>query len=49
MDEWRYYCAAAGDPRPLSIPLLVLRIKGFYKVHNQEIKNRIILAGGKPK
>jgi len=49
VDEWRYYCAAAGDPRPLSIPLLTLRVNGFLKIHRQEMRNRIILAGGKVK
>jgi len=49
VDEWRYYSASAGDVRSLSIPLLTLRINGFLKVHRQEMKNRIVLAGGKVK
>jgi hypothetical protein len=33
----------------LTIPLLTLRIGAFRKVHQQEQKSRIILAGGKPR
>lgn len=47
--EYIYYAASAGDLRPLSIKQLTLRISSFDKVHRQEIKNRIILAGGKAK
>jgi hypothetical protein len=32
----------------LNIPQLTLRISHFTKVHSNEMKNRIILAGGKP-
>jgi hypothetical protein len=48
-EEYRYYCASAGDLRPLSIRLLTLRVAAFLKVHKQELRNRVILAGGKPK
>ena len=48
MEQYRYYSASAGDVRTLSIGQLTLRINYFTKVHNQEMKNRIILAGGKP-
>ena len=47
--EYMYYVASAGDVRSISMRLLALRINAFGKVHNQEMKNRIILAGGKPK
>jgi hypothetical protein len=48
-EEYRYYSASAGDLRLLSIMMLTLRISYFQKVHKQETRNRIILAGGKPK
>jgi hypothetical protein len=48
-EEYRYYSASAGDLRLLGIKLLTLRISAFLKVHNQEMRNRILLAGGKPK
>ena len=48
-EEYRYYSASAGDLRPLSITLLTQRIFQFSKIHKQEIRNRILLAGGKPK
>lgn len=48
-EEYRYYSASAGDLRPLTIRLLTLRIGAFLKVHKQESRNRIILAGGKPR
>lgn len=48
MEEYRYYSASAGDLRQLSIKQLTLRIINFGKVHKQEMKNRILLAGGKP-
>ncbi|MGY3615661.1 hypothetical protein [Bradyrhizobium sp. USDA 10063] len=48
VEEYRYYSASAGDVRPLTIRLLVLRINSFLKVHRQEMRNRILLAGGKP-
>ena len=44
---YRYYSASAGDVRPLTIRQLTFRITNFSKVHNQEIRNRIHLAGGK--
>lgn len=46
--EYIYYAASAGDLRPLTIKQLTLRIANFDKVHKQEMRNRIILAGGKP-
>jgi hypothetical protein len=46
--EYIYYAASAGDVRSLSIRLLTLRVAGFRKVHRQETRNRILLAGGKP-
>jgi hypothetical protein len=46
--EYLYYAASAGDLRPLNIRLLTSRIGNFDKVHRQEIRNRIVLAGGKP-
>lgn len=48
MEQYRYYSASAGDIRQLSIKQLTLRIHHFTVVHNKEMKNRIILAGGKP-
>jgi hypothetical protein len=48
-EEYRYYSASAGDLRPLTIPLLTLRVSHFDKVHRQEQRFRITLAGGKPK
>jgi len=48
VEQYRYYSASAGDIRQLSIKQLTLRINYFSKVHQQEMKNRIILAGGKP-
>lgn len=48
-EEYKYYCASAGDLRPLSIGHLAFRLKAFHKVHTQEVRNRILLAGGKPK
>jgi len=48
-EEYRYYSSSAGDLRPLSIHLLTLRINSFLKVHRQEMNNRIVLAGGKPR
>jgi len=49
VEEYRYYSASAGDIRMLTVKQLTLRISHFIKVHNREMKNRIILAGGKPK
>lgn len=49
VEEYRYYSASAGDLRQLTIQLLTLRIVNFLKVHRQEMNNRIILAGGKPR
>jgi hypothetical protein len=48
VEQYRYYSASAGDIRQLSVKQLTLRIHNFTKVHNQEMKNRIALAGGKP-
>ena len=48
VEEYRFYSSSAGDLRPLSIQLLTLRMSAFDKVHRREIKNRIILAGGRP-
>lgn len=48
MEQYRYYSASAGDIRMLTVRQLTLRVSHFTKVHNQEMKNRIILAGGKP-
>jgi hypothetical protein len=47
VEEYRYYSASAGDMRVLTIGQLTLRVSQFVKVHKQEIKNRILLAGGK--
>lgn len=47
MEQYRYYSASAGDLRQLSIGQLTLRVNHFTKVHGQEMKNRIALAGGK--
>jgi hypothetical protein len=47
VEEYRYYSASAGDIRQLGIGQLTLRIHHFSKVHKQEMKNRIVLAGGK--
>lgn len=44
-----YYAGSVGDPRGLSIRVLTLRLREFLKVHKQEMRTRIILAGGKPK
>jgi hypothetical protein len=48
VEEYRYYSSSAGDTRPMPIARLTLRMNAFYKVHSKEIRNRIILAGGKP-
>jgi hypothetical protein len=48
VEEYRFYSASAGDVRPLTIPTLSLRYLNFSKVYKAEMKNRIILAGGKP-
>jgi hypothetical protein len=48
VEQYRYYSASAGDIRMLTVRQLTLRVSHFTKVHNQEMKNRIILAGGKP-
>jgi hypothetical protein len=49
VEEYRYYSASAGDLRPLNIRLLTLRVLTFQTIHKQEFKNRVVLAGGKPK
>jgi hypothetical protein len=49
VEEYRYYSASAGDLRQLTVGQLTLRIFNFTKVHKQEMKNRIILSGGKAK
>ena len=48
MEQYRYYTSSAGDMRPVTITQLTFRLEHFTKVHNQEMRNRIILAGGKP-
>jgi hypothetical protein len=48
VEEYRYYSASAGDIRVLTIGQLTLRISQFVKIHKQETRNRILLAGGKP-
>jgi hypothetical protein len=48
VEQYRYYSASAGDLRQLRMDALTLRLQHFTKIHNQEMKNRIILAGGKP-
>ena len=47
IEGYRYYSASALAIRPLTIRQLTFRITNFSKVHNQEIRNRIHLAGGK--
>jgi len=49
IEHYRYYSASAGDLRVLTIRQLVLRLSNFLKIHNQEMKNRVTLAGGKPR
>lgn len=46
-EEYRYYSAGVGDLTTLSIKQLTQRIIQFDKVHREEIKVRIKLAGGK--
>jgi len=48
-EEYRFYSASAGDLRPLPMRLLLLRLGHFSKILKQDTRNKIILAGGKPK